>query len=155
MRRKKNKKTCKTKKDKVEGTKPADPSAEILVDEKAEAILPIDHSAEILVDAKAEAILQAELQSKLVRNKVKKLVKHHKLKLLASILKQASSDEPWGPSVQAKVRSIEGLILSQLHTIVLLRRNSGRLLCLIKLLEVCYRVKSTRCSFYVLQFIFA
>jgi hypothetical protein len=51
-----------------------------------------------------EATRQADLKSKkVVRDKVKKLVKQNKLRRVDSILKHASTDEPWSTVIHVKV----------------------------------------------------
>lgn len=51
-----------------------------------------------------EATRQADLKSKkVVRDKVRKLVKQNKLRRVDSILKHASTDEPWSTMIHVKV----------------------------------------------------
>lgn len=53
-----------------------------------------------------EATRKADLKSKkVVRDKVKKLVKQNKLRRVDSILKHASTDEPWSTVIHVKVRN--------------------------------------------------
>jgi len=55
-------------------------------------------------EEKLEATRQAALKSKkVVRDKVKKLVKQNKLRRVDSILKHASTDEPWSTVIHVKV----------------------------------------------------
>jgi len=58
----------------------------------------------LLNDEESLALKQADLELKMVQKKVKKLVKQQKLRMVGSILKQANSDEPWGPAIQVKVK---------------------------------------------------
>lgn len=51
-----------------------------------------------------EAARQADLKTKkVVRDRVKKLVKQNKLRRVDSILKLASTDEPWSTVIHVKV----------------------------------------------------
>lgn len=58
----------------------------------------------LLSDEESLALKQADLRLKMIQKKVKKLVKQQKLRMVGSILKQANSDEPWGPAIQVKVQ---------------------------------------------------
>lgn len=53
----------------------------------------------------AESVIEAaDLKLKMVKEKVKKLVKQQKLRLVGKLLQQANGDEPWGPAIQVKVQ---------------------------------------------------
>lgn len=51
----------------------------------------------------AATMLAEKKSKKVVRDKVKKLVKQNKLRRVDSILKHASTDEPWSTVVHVKV----------------------------------------------------
>lgn len=54
---------------------------------------------------KREASRQADVKSKkVVRDKVKRLMRQNKLRRVDSILKHASTDEPWCTAVHVKVQ---------------------------------------------------
>jgi len=59
---------------------------------------------DVASEEELEATRQASLKSKkVVRDKVKRLVKQNKLRRVDSILKHASTDEPWSPVIHVKV----------------------------------------------------
>lgn len=49
------------------------------------------------------ALEAANLHLKMTQQKVKKLVKQQKLRLVGKLVQQANSDEPWGPAIHVKV----------------------------------------------------
>jgi hypothetical protein len=50
-----------------------------------------------------ETTVEDEIKSTKLQKKIQKLVKQQKLRLVGSILRQASSEEAWGPAIHAKV----------------------------------------------------
>nr|CAC95163.1 RNA polymerase [Physcomitrium patens] len=56
-------------------------------------------------DSIANSVLDSDLKLKLAKEKVKKLVKQQKLRLVGKVVQQANGDEPWGPAIQVKVGS--------------------------------------------------
>jgi DNA-directed RNA polymerase len=52
-----------------------------------------------------ETTVEDEIKSTKLQKKIQKLVKQQKLRLVGSILRQASSEEAWGPAIHAKVGS--------------------------------------------------
>ncbi|KAG0631342.1 hypothetical protein M758_1G245900 [Ceratodon purpureus] len=62
-------------------------------------------STDELLGLSAESIQEANLKLKLTKEKVKKLVKQQKLRLVGKLVQQANGDEPWGPAIQVKVGS--------------------------------------------------
>lgn len=54
-------------------------------------------------DSIANSVLDSDLKLKLAKEKVKKLVKQQKLRLVGKVVQQANGDEPWGPAIQVKV----------------------------------------------------
>jgi DNA-directed RNA polymerase len=55
--------------------------------------------------SRPETTVEDEIKSTKLQKKIQKLVKQQKLRLVGSILRQASSEEAWGPAIHAKVGS--------------------------------------------------
>jgi hypothetical protein len=49
---------------------------------------------------------EADRKLMLTKEKVKKLVKQQKLRLVGKLVQQANGGEPWGPAIQVKVRDL-------------------------------------------------
>ena len=65
------------------------------------------NSTDEMLASDAESILEHDRKLKLVKEKVKKLVKQQKLRLIGKLVRQANGDEPWGPAIQVKVQDLD------------------------------------------------
>lgn len=67
------------------------------------------NSTDKMLASDAASVLEADLKLKLklTKEKVKKLVKQQKLRLVGKLVQQANGDEPWGPAIQVKVQNLD------------------------------------------------